>query len=176
MFACAPRLYRRCCRAGSPHRIARSSGVDLRKSSGPGSLPSLVIVVCEGLPSRYTPRFGSWFIFFSRETAAVSPRAAVSTPMTHPGPTTPPCPHSLPHAPLRVPHFYSASHISCRFRSSVSEWARANPLDLDVRRLTLRFVLPGVGLANQSILSGRWSPAVSKVPNVAIPFANPLLR
>ena len=40
----------------------------------------------------------------------------------HRGTIIPPgCPHSLPHAPPRMPHFYSASRISCRLRSSGSE-------------------------------------------------------
>ena len=72
------------------------------------------------------------------------------------------CPHSLPHAPPRMPNFYSASSKPCRFRLSVPSAAgwrtvlsRSIPLSLGVWHFTLRFVFPKVGLATPVDLERR---------------------
>ena len=80
----------------------------------------------------------------------VLPRCWVGYPKAT-GPTVlPGCPHSLPHAPPRMPRYSVRAPFSLQTPVERSErvagcWAvraRANPLSLGVWHFTLRFVLP----------------------------------
>ena len=89
-----------------------------------------------------------------RDTIKTSHNQLVAAPLRSP-PTVPPgCPPSLPHAPPRMPRYFVPAPSSLQTPVERSErvagWAvraRANPLSLRVWHFTLRFVLPGVGLA-----------------------------
>jgi hypothetical protein len=86
----------------------------------------------------------------------------------------------------RMPYFYPASSIPCRLRSSASNRlegcptvrAQANPLSPEVWPLTLKFALPGVGLAT-SVDFGRhavlyWTQSLLKVQRAIPTSSGPL--
>jgi hypothetical protein len=103
----------------------------------------------------WSPRFicGRTRDFQSRDGACrglARPRRVPPLALT-PGPTVSPgCPHSLPHAPPRMPRYFVRAPFSLhtpvdRSKRVTGCWAvraRANPLSLGVWHFTQRFVLP----------------------------------